>query len=277
MMMMVLLSGCGVSQEDYDKLKLENKQLKTELDEYKFGAERIIALVKKAYTEKNYSVAKQNIILLNEKHPESPNNKDFSKLLKTIKKEEKKEKKRKEILAEKQRKELAKKEKERIKLANLNNTGMWSVRFYVDEFGEPTKQGYITNTSLIKGAFSNTATQDSKLNIDFLISNSSNISIQLYEYAGNNPVKAYSTENYTVLMQDKKGKRFKLKAVNYSERLRFNKKASRKIHNALMKGGSVKFRITEDNTPTTQYKFKILKADWYENAYKKLKGSDLLK
>ena len=40
-----------------------------------------------------------------------------------------------------------------------------------------------------------------------------------------------------------------------------------------MKGGSLKFRITEDDTPTTQYNFNIKKADWYENAYRKLKES----
>ena len=60
-------------------------------------------------------------------------------------------------------------EKEQIRLANLNNTGVWSVNYYVDEFGERTKQGYITNSLSIKGAFSNTATQDSRLNVDFLI------------------------------------------------------------------------------------------------------------
>lgn len=34
---------------------------------------------------------------------------------------------------------------------------MWRVGFYVDEFGESTKEGYITNISKLKGLFSNTA------------------------------------------------------------------------------------------------------------------------
>ena len=65
----------------------------------------------------------------------------------------------------------------------------------------------------------------------------------------------------------------KLRAVNHSERLSFDKIASRKVHNALLNGGSIKFRITENDTPTTQYQFTIQKADWYENAYTKLKES----
>ena len=257
-----ILSSCGVSKGDYDKLKTENERLKNELDEYKFGSDRIIATVEKAYSEKNFILARQNIEVLYEKHPESPKNKGFAELLKTIEKEE---------LAEKTRKELE--EKESVRLANLNNTGIWMVGYYADEFGEPTKKGYIRNTGLIRGTFSNTATQDSDLDVKFLISNSSDISIQLYEYARNNPVKAYSPDNYTVLIQDREGNRLKLRAVNYSERLSFDAAESRQVHNALLKGGSLKFRITENDTPTTQYEFTIENADWYDNAYQKLKES----
>lgn len=266
--LMAILSSCGVPQEDFDKLQnekkellKENERLLTELDECKYGAEKIIAKVEKAYAEKKYSIARQNINMLYEKHPESPKNSEFKSLLKKIEKEELVEKKRKEA-----------EEKERIRLANINNTGMWSVRYYVDEFGESTKQGYITNSSSIKGTFSNTATQDSRLNVDFLISGSYKISIQLYEYAGNNPVKAYSSESYRVLIQDKDGNRLKLRATNYSDRLSFDKSTSRKVHNILMKGGTIKFKIVEIDTPTTEYEFTISKADWYENAYRKLNG-----
>jgi hypothetical protein len=264
---MTIISSCGVPQADYDKLNnekkeliSENERLLAELDECKNGAEKIISEVEKAYAAKEYSIAKSNINKLYEKHPESLKNDEFKELLKKIEKEE---------IAEQKRKEAE--EKERIRLANLNNTGMWSVRHYVDEFGEPTKQGYISNTSSINGTFSNTATQNSALNVDFLISNSLKISIQLYEYAGNNPVKAYSSESYRVLIQDKDGNRLKLTATNYSDRLSFDKTASRQVHNVLMKGGIIKFKIYEIDTPTTEYDFTIQKADWYENAYTKLK------
>jgi len=256
-------NGCGVPQSDYDKLKAENDKIKTELDECMNGAEKLVTAIEKAYSENNYSLAKKNIELLYEKHPESPKNEDFKTLLAKIEQEEIEEQKRKEA-----------EEKERIRLANLNNTGIWTVGHYVDEFGEPTKQGYIRNTSLIRGVFSNTATQDSELDVNFLISNSSSISIQLYEYAGNNPVKAYSFDSYRVLIQDTDGKRYDLRATNYeSDRLSFDKDASRKVHNILMKGGTVKFKIIESDTPTTEYEFTIQKADWYENAYRKLQES----
>ena len=162
-------------------------------------------------------------------------------------------------------------EKERIRLENINNTGIWTVQYYVDDFGEPTKEGYIRNTNLISGTFSNTATQNSALNVKFLITNSNDISIMLYEYAGNNPVKAYSSESYQVLIQDKDGNRLKLRATNYSDRLNFDKTTSKKVHNVLMKGGNIKFKIYESDTPTTEYDFTINNSDWYENAFAKLK------
>ncbi len=259
---MTIISSCGISQSEYDKLKAENEKLQTELDECKNGAEKLVAAVEKAYADKDYAAARQSIELLSEKHPESPKNLEFKELLVKVEKEEIIEAKKKEA-----------EEKERIRLENINNTGMWSVGHYVDEFGEPTKQGYIRNRELIKGTFSNIATQDSKLDVKFLISNSSDISIQLFEYAGNNPVKAYSSTSYRVLIQDTDGTRLDLRATNYSERLSFDKTASKKIHNALMKGGVLKFKIIEIDTPTTEYEFSIPKADWYDNAYLKLKES----
>lgn len=252
---LTILLSCGVPQADYDKLK-------TELDDCKFGADKLIATIDKAYSEKKYTEARQNIAKLSEKFPESSKNNDYNELLKKIDQEE---------LIEKVKKETE--EKEKLRLANLNNTGIWSINYYVDEFGEKTKQGYVTNTDLINGTFSNTATQNSALDVRFLISNSSEISIKLFEYAGNNPVKAYSSESYTVLMQDREGKRTKLRAVNYSDRLSFEKTPSNQLHIALLKGGTVKFKIIEYETPTTEYEFTIQNANFYENAYKKIKES----
>ncbi len=264
---MTIVSSCGIPQADYDKLIAKNQDLKTniekitsDLDECQNGAEKTVAKVLKAYSEKDYATAKENISRLSKKHPESPKNAEFQELLETIEKDE---------LALKKVREAE--EKERIRLKNINNTGIWTVQYYVDDFGEPTKEGYIQNTNLINGTFSNTATQNSALNVKFLITNSNNISIMLYEYAGNNPVKAYSSERYQVLIQDKDGNRLKLRATNYSDRLNFDKATSKQVHNILMKGRSIKFKIYESDTPTTEYDFTINNSDWYENAYAKLK------
>jgi hypothetical protein len=260
-LLLLFIYSCsdGPSKSEFEKLKSENERLKSELDDCKNGAEKIIAYVEKAYKENNFLEAKRNIDLLYQNHPESPKNKEFKELLTEIEKK---------IAIEEKLKEEA--EKERIRLANINNTGIWSVNYYVDDFGEPTKDAYIRNTNLLRGTFSNTATQNSALNVKILITNSSDIDIMLYEYAGNNPVKAYSSEAYKVLIQDKDGTRYQIRATNWSDRLSFDKTDSRKVHSVLMKGGTVKFKIYESETPTTEYEFTITNADWYENAYRKL-------
>jgi len=161
-------------------------------------------------------------------------------------------------------------EKEQKRLANLNNTGIWSVGRYVDEFGNKTKKKFITNTDKIHGVFSNIATEDSKLDVDFLISSSSDIAIMLYEYAGNNPVKAISNTVYTILVDYGASSALKLYAINSSDRLCLNEESSVKLHKAILKGNVLRFRVYERDTPTTHYEFDINAPEYYENAYRKL-------
>lgn len=255
---LLLLATSCVPQADYDKLKKELKETKLLLDEAINGADKLCAKINYEYSVKNYSATKFNIAKLKEKHPESPKNKEFETLLLKIEKEVKAEVKRKEA-----------EEKERIRKANYNNTGIWSVLTYVDDFGEPTSQRYIR--TVISGTFCNSATQNSELAAKLLIDNYNDMSIMLYEYASNNPVKAYSEESYKILIKDENGKRLESWATNTSDRLQLREDFSKELHYSLKKGGSLKFKIIEYDTPINTYSFTIDKADWYENAYRRLK------
>lgn len=254
-----LLTACGVDQADFDQANSEIASLKRDLDECQNGADKLIAQIDQAYQKKDYPTTKEKIKQLNARHPESPKNAEYRELLKEIDSLEAIEKERK-----------AAEEKEAKRKANFNNTGMWKLDYYVDDFGDPTKDGYITNKNMINGSFSNTATQDSRLNVRFLISDSSRISILLYEYARNNPVKSYSYDSYTVLVKDAEGNRSKFRAANTSDRLVLIKADSKKLHQILKAGGKTVFRITEDDSPTTIYEFEIRNAEYYDNAYRKL-------
>jgi len=154
-----------------------------------------------------------------------------------------------------------------------NEFGIWETKFYVDDFGEFTKNGYVTNSNIIIGKFSNSATQDSELAVRFLITNKDDIDIMLYEYGRNNPVKNSGLN--IVLVQDNDGNRYRLSAYNRSDRLslsRFSyydetgnkvleKSHARMLYNILMKGGNIKFNISESNHSTSVYNFSILNAD----------------
>lgn len=147
---------------------------------------------------------------------------------------------------------------------------MWAVQHYVNDFGDETEKGYITNGEVIVGTFSNSATQDSPLLVKFLIDADKSINIKLFEYASNNPVKAYGSEGYSVKVKDKDGSMYRLQATNYeSDRMTLDKASAKRLNAALLKGGKLLFVISEDDSPT-EYRFTIDNADGYLDALKKL-------
>src|SRR5271169_2587319 len=118
-------------------------------------------------------------------------------------------------------------------------TGIWQNETYTDEFGQTSDRDCIRTRDPITGTFSNAAKANAPLNVRFLIFNPNSISLQLFENAGNTPVKALSPQSYTVTIEDADGAGHKVKAVNYSDRVAFEKSDARIVHDVLMKGGKV--------------------------------------
>ena len=80
-------------------------------------------------------------------------------------------------------------ERERKRKAELKKLGSWSTGIYVDEFGDRTGEGFIKLTTY--GFFSNSATTDSRLRVEMMLSNGSIEEpwFRFYEYDGANAVK----------------------------------------------------------------------------------------
>tara|TARA_B110001450_G_C17578551_1_gene463906 strand:- start:93 stop:722 length:630 start_codon:yes stop_codon:yes gene_type:complete len=162
----------------------------------------------------------------------------------------------------------------------VEGTGIWSIKYFVDDFGDPTDQGYIASQYWkdVKGTFSNSATSNSDLNVFILIRSSSDISVQLYEYAGNNPVKAYSTDDYSISVKDSNGIKHSMtgRIFEGGDRVYFdpdsNKNHISKMHNILMNQGEVSVVITKSEYGLSTYKFKF-NADGYKNAFNNLLGN----
>lgn len=133
----------------------------------------------------------------------------------------------------------------------------WIVKSHVDEFGEPTSTRYATNDRLIRGTFSNTATQDSELNVLFIINDSEDIAVQLFEYAGNNPVKAYSRMKYRLLIREADGKTHRLEAYGWEDTVAFNRETSKQVFKSLSKAGEIKFKLIERGRPINYYEFSV--------------------
>ena len=91
-------------------------------------------------------------------------------------------------------------------IENYAKNGLWELHYFVDEFKEKTKNGYLSQKC--QGQFSNSATEDSKLNVQVIYSKNS-LQFFFYEY-GNSLLKSFKGargEQYQVKIKevDKEG------------------------------------------------------------------------
>lgn len=152
--------------------------------------------------------------------------------------------------------------------------GIFSIDYYVDEFDQPTSEGYVYNKSYITGTFSNSATTDSKLNVTILV-DSDDITFFLYEY-GRNLVKNSSSryvDEYDITMKTADGKKTTLTGTIYcgGDRLFIDSSYKTTVLNALKSGGTVSFYIVESERTTTTYLFSVNTSNFAEK-YSELKG-----
>ena len=152
--------------------------------------------------------------------------------------------------------------------------GSWSLDYYVDEFDEPTSDGYVYNYSMFLGTFSNSATTDSILQV-MLLADKSDITIFLYEY-GRNLVKNSSSryvEEYDITMKTEDGTKHDLTGTIYcgGDRLFIDEKYESTVLEALKSGGTVSFYIVQSDRTTTTYLFSV-STDNFAEKYAELIG-----
>lgn len=105
------LIGCGgVSQNEYDTLKAENEKLKKEIEDLKFGPDKLLSQAKVYLENKEFNKAKSELNTLLDKHPASQQATEAKQLI-TVADNGIKEQK---IADEKAKIEKAKAEKERL-------------------------------------------------------------------------------------------------------------------------------------------------------------------
>jgi len=151
-----------------------------------------------------------------------------------------------------------------IQILDLKNKkfGIWQTHYYVDDFGEPTKKGYVyTRTS---GVFSNSATTNSDLGVEFVIDKNS-IRIQLYEYNSNHPIKGEGYINFKARRSD--GKEIEFRAYNNDHGYIIVLSGDKELINFLDKGGSIKFIATTTKSRIiSEYKFTLSDPSYLKEA-----------
>ena len=157
---------------------------------------------------------------------------------------------------------------------------MWIIEHYVDDIGGETDLGYITNSGMIQGLYKLSEFNGGVMFVRIMTEETGRIYIQFYRDLGVTPAfKVSEPTTYALtfycsnvhILRDGGRKRFGARAVNYSDRLELiDSHSNRAVHSILMRGGSIRFKIWKEHTPSTIFTFTINDADGYASAYKKL-------
>jgi len=107
-----ILISCGIPEKDYNQLKAENEKLKTELNDCKYGSDKLLSKSKSLFNDKKFDETKSNLETLIEKYPGAKEESEAKELLTKTVLEIKKINEEKRIAEEKRRKK-EKEEKER--------------------------------------------------------------------------------------------------------------------------------------------------------------------
>lgn len=131
--------------------------------------------------------------------------------------------------------------------------GIWKISYYVDDFGDYTKDGYAK--TICDGTFSNSATTNDRLAVQFLV-DKSNIRIQLHEYAGIHPIKGEGLIKFKAKGMDEV---FEFETCNnkYGDNA-VKDKYYKHLLDFLQKGGEIKFYArTAGDYGLSEYNFTL--------------------
>mgnify|MGYP001171941460 CR=1 FL=1 len=173
---------------------------------------------------------------------------------------------------------------EELRLAELEKLGSWSFGRYVDEFGDPTGEKYVQNETY--GSFSNSATDDSSLRVEMMISSDDQNKpwFRIYEYNSMKVKGYYDWRDYPCRIKSSDDEIFDLRlqisdGTDYFRIITPGKWDGKeyikkwgnldKLNKLISEGKSAKFSCYELKTPSTKYRFDF-NFKYYENAIRKM-------
>ena len=122
---------------------------------------------------------------------------------------------------------------------------LYKIKYFVDEFGDPTDEGYISQITPAEGTFSNSATRNSDMLWYFILAPQETAFI-IYEYGWSlvSGASAYPTD-YEISIKTADGTVYSYRAKNYSDRISINLNEEASFINLLCSNSSVRIVIKE--------------------------------
>ena len=155
------------------------------------------------------------------------------------------------------------------KHSSSNDFGIWSKKYYIDKFNNPTDDAYISTT--ISGTFSNSATNNSSLLVKFIV-DTNGPKMFLYEYGSSQVKNGYSSKGfyYDMYVLDEAGNTTRIiwKMKEGQDRFYIYHEEDIDVFINLLKDNiSLSFYVVDENNSLNKYNFKINNTLYFDNAY----------
>ena len=247
--------------QELDRLQKENETLIREnelLKNQNITESRLSGKVEYFYTRKDYEMAKSYLNVFMDFFPQSPKVPSYRGYYETIQEFE---------LAEKERQLLE------FQKQQVDNTGIWTVEYFTDQNGQATERKFITTKETLSGTYSDVSFDAASFVADFIIVSKSNIALKIFERGNKEAISGNSKTpiKYNVQVVGADGKSYSFAARNTSDRILFGTSASPRVHDILIQGGKVSFKLTTSRDGyNVVYDFSIPNAQCYNTAYRLL-------
>ena len=154
-----------------------------------------------------------------------------------------------------------------------SSSSQWTKKKFVDEFGDSTDQAYISLNSNKTGTFSNSATTNSSLKWQIIIT-TDYVGFVLYEY-GWSQVKGFQSypDTYQVSIKESDGTITTISAKNYADRVMTTTTSDyQKLINILKKEKEIKISIKETGSAaSSSYNLGSFNCSGFKSVYNTLK------
>ena len=144
---------------------------------------------------------------------------------------------------------------------------IWKIKYYIDEFQEPTDDAYISTIEPLEGSFSNSATTNSPLFVWFVIDDD-NVGIKLVEYS-DSVVKGYYRKGHPfniTIQYDGQKEQMTGTLYDGGDRVCVDDEYSDSFREALRTGKEIKLYL-KNTTDSSSYLFTVPATNGFAELY----------
>ena len=149
--------------------------------------------------------------------------------------------------------------------------GIWTIKYFVDDFGDFTDDAYVVTKTLGSGSFTNSSTKNSDLRWKILVDEDGRTAIFLYEN-GSSPVTGSSSypTKYTISVKLSDGSIKTFSGENSHDRILLDINCMLEFLDLLFDGSPFKMIVTEDSSYfNTSYNLGTIEPIGFANAFNK--------